>query len=64
MHPPKSGLSFHCLRTTLITLDGELGIPKAVIMAPAGHDTEEMSQHYPKVGAAALEKAVTAFPVI
>lgn len=58
------GLSFHCLRTTLITLGEELGIPKAVIMAIAGHDSEEMSQHYTNVGVAALEKAVAAFPVI
>jgi intergrase/recombinase len=42
----------------------ELGIPKAVIMAIAGHDSEEMSQHYTNVGVEALEKAVATIPLI
>lgn len=58
------GLSFHSLRTTLITLGEELGIPKAVIMAIAGHNSEEMSQHYTNVGVEALEKAVAIIPLI
>ncbi len=60
----QGGLSFHCLRTTMITMGAELGIPKEVIMAIAGHDSEEMSLHYTNIGTDALERAITAFPVI
>jgi integrase len=60
----KGGLSFHSLRTTLITLGEELGIPKAVIMAIAGHESEEMSQHYTNVGVEALESAIAKIPSI
>jgi len=58
------GLGFHCLRTTTITFGAELGIPKEVIMALAGHDSEAMSQHYTNVGLDSLEKAVGALPKI
>jgi len=58
------GLGFHSLRTTTITFGAELGIPKEVIMALAGHDSEAMSQHYTNVGLDSLEKAVGALPQI
>ena len=58
------GLGFHSLRHTTITLGAEFGIPKEVIMALAGHDSEAMSQHYTNVGLDSLEKAVGALPKI
>jgi len=58
------GLGFHSLRNTTITFGAELGIPKEVIMALAGHDSEAMSQHYTNVGLDSLEKAVGALPKI
>jgi integrase len=58
------GLGFHCLRTTTTTFGAELGIPKEVVMALTGHDSEEMSQHYTNVGIDSLEKAVAALPDI
>ena len=56
------GLSFHCLRHTAVTLLKEAGIPQAVVMELVGHDNEEMSQHYTRVGRTALEGAARAFP--
>ena len=58
----KEGLSFHCLRHTAVTLLKEAGIPQAVVMELVGHDNEEMSQHYTRVGRTALESAARAFP--
>ena len=40
----------------------EAGIPQAVVMELVGHDNEEMSQHYTRVGHTALEGAARAFP--
>jgi integrase len=57
-------LGFHSLRTTTITFGAELGVPKEVIMALAGHDSEAMSQHYTNVVLDSLEKAVGALPKI
>ena len=57
-------LGFHSLRHTMITMGAELGVPKEVIMALAGHDSEAMSQHYTNVGLDSLEKAVGALPQI
>ena len=56
------GLSFHSLRHTAVTLLKEAGIPQAVVMELVGHDNEEMSQHYTRVGRSALETAARAFP--
>ena len=56
------GLSFHSLRHTAVTLLKEAGIPQAVVMELVGHDNEEMSQHYTRVGRTALEGAARAFP--
>jgi integrase len=55
-------LSFHSLRHTAVTLLKEAGIPQAVVMELVGHDNEEMSQHYTRVGRTALEGAARAFP--
>ena len=56
------GLSFHSLRHTAVTLLKEAGVPQAVVMELVGHDNEEMSQHYTRVGRTALEGAARAFP--
>jgi integrase len=56
------GLSFHSLRHTAVTLLKEAGIPQAVVMELVGHDNEEMSQHYTRVGRTALAGAARAFP--
>ena len=55
-------LSFHSLRHTAVTLLKEAGIPQAVVMELVGHDNEEMSQHYTRVGRTALKGAARAFP--
>jgi integrase len=55
-------ISFHSLRHTAVTLLKEAGIPQAVVMELVGHDNEEMSQHYTRVGRAALAGAARAFP--
>ena len=58
----QSGLSFHSLRHTAVTLLKEAGIPAAVVMEMIGHDSEQMSQHYTHVGREALAKAALALP--
>jgi integrase len=58
----QSGLSFHALRHTAVTLLKEAGIPSAVVMELVGHDSEEMSQHYTHVGRATPDKAAAALP--
>jgi integrase len=55
-------ISFHSLRHTAVTLLKEAGIPQAVVMELVGHDNEEMSQHYTRVGRTALQGAARAFP--
>jgi integrase len=55
-------ISFHSLRHTAVTLLKEAGIPQAVVMELVGHDNEEMSQHYTRVGRTALAGAARAFP--
>lgn len=57
-----SGLSFHSLRHTAVTLLKEAGVPQAVVMEMIGHDSEQMSQHYTHVGKEALAKAAAALP--
>ncbi len=58
----QQSLSFHSLRHTAVTLLKEAGIAQAVVMALVGHDSEEMSQHYTRVGMIALVGAAEAFP--
>ena len=58
----QEALSFHSLRHTAVTLLKEAGIPQAVVMELVGHDSEEMSQHYTRVGREALIGAANAFP--
>jgi integrase len=55
-------ISFHSLRHTAVTLLKEAGIPQAVVMELVGHDNEQMSQHYTRVGRPALADAARAFP--
>lgn len=59
-----AGLGFHCLRHTAVTMLQEAGIPLAVVMEIAGHDSEQMSHHYTHVGDEALQKAASSLPVI
>ena len=59
-----TGLSFHSLRHSAVTILKEAGIPQAVVMELIGHESEAMSQNYTKVGDAALEKAAAAFPIL
>jgi len=59
-----SGLSFHCLRHTAVSLLKEAGIPASVVMEYIGHDSEQMSQHYTHTGDEAMTKAAAAFPDI
>lgn len=60
----RSGLSFHCLRHTAVSLLKEAGIPASVVMEYIGHDSEQMSQHYTHTGDEAMTKAAAAFPDI
>ncbi len=60
----RSGLSFHCLRHTAVSLLKEAGIPASAVMEYIGHDSEEMSQHYTHTGDEAMAKAAAAFPNI
>ena len=57
-----SGLSFHSLRHTAVTMLKEAGIPHAVVQELIGHDSEQMSEHYTHVGSEALKKAADALP--
>jgi integrase len=57
-----SGLSFHSIRHTAVSLMKHAGIPSAAVMELVGHDSEQMSQHYTHTGAEALEKAAASLP--
>ena len=57
-----SGLSFHSLRHTAVTVLKEMGVADAVIMELIGHDSAEMSQHYTSVGGAALRQGMEKMP--
>ncbi len=59
-----SGVSFHSLRHTAVTLLKDAGIPEAAVMELIGHDSKRMSALYTHVGREALEKAVAALPEI
>lgn len=58
----ESGLSFHALRHTAVSLMKDAGIPAAAVMEMIGHDSEQMSEHYTHVGSEALAKAAAALP--
>lgn len=58
----ESGLSFHSLRHTAVTLLKEAGVPQAVVQAMVGHESSQMSEHYTHVGLEALQKAASALP--
>lgn len=59
-----SGISFHSLRHTAVSLLKDAGIPEAVVMELVGHDSRQMSALYTHVGREALEKAAAALPEI
>lgn len=58
----ESGLSFHALRHTAVSMMKDAGIPAAAVMEMIGHDSEQMSQHYTHAGREALEKAAASLP--
>ncbi len=58
----ESGLSFHSLRHTAVTLLKEAGVPQAVVMEIVGHSSAEMSQIYTHVGLSALKTAADSLP--
>jgi len=58
----KTGLSYHSLRHTAVSLLKEAGIPAAVVMELVGHDSKAMSDHYTHVGNESLRKASESFP--
>jgi integrase len=59
-----SGISFHSLRHTAVSLLKDAGIPQAVVQELIGHDSEKMSELYTHVGREALEKAAAALPIV
>ena len=58
----ESGLSFHSLRHTAVSMMKDANIPAAAVMEMIGHDSEQMSQHYTHVGREALRKAADSLP--
>lgn len=56
------GLSFHCLRHSVVSIMKDAGVPEAVVMEWVGHDSEQMSAHYTHVGREALERAGASIP--
>jgi len=59
-----TGLSFHSLRHTAVSLLKDAGIPQAVVQELIGHDSEAMSALYTHVGREALEKASRTLPEV
>ena len=59
-----SDLTFHSLRHTHVSHAQVAGIPDAVTMAIAGHESVAMSQRYTHVGTDAMRKATEALPEI
>jgi integrase len=59
-----SGISFHSLRHTAVSLLKDAGIPQATVQELIGHESAAMSALYTHVGREALEKAAGALPVI
>jgi integrase len=58
----ESGLSFHSLRHTTVSMMKDAGIPAAAVMEMVGHNSVQMSQHYTHTGREALERAAAALP--
>jgi integrase len=55
-----SGLRFHDLRHTFITMMVERGVPLGVIQSMVGHISARMLRHYTHVSSGAARKAVEA----
>src|SRR5260221_1907216 len=59
-----SGISFHSLRHTAVSLLKDAGIPQATVEELIGHESAAMSALYTHVGREALEKATAALPEV
>jgi len=59
-----SGLSFHSLRHSTVTLLKEAGVPHAVVMELVGHESKSVSQIYTHVGDEALMQAIDKLPML
>jgi integrase len=59
-----SGLSFHSLRHSAVSMMAEAGVPQAAAMAITGHDSKTMHEHYTSVGPEALRKAAESIPTL
>ncbi|MCP5534875.1 MAG: tyrosine-type recombinase/integrase [Akkermansiaceae bacterium] len=57
-----TGVSFHCLRATAVTMLHEAGIPAATVEEWVGHDSAEVHRAYVKIGRESLQKASDALP--
>jgi integrase len=59
-----TGLSFHCLRHTAVSLLKSAGMSEASVMELVGHDSEQMSAHYTHTDQDELRKTANALPDI
>lgn len=57
-------LSFHALRHTCVSLLATAGVPRAVAMEIAGHESEAVHRLYTHVGDEAMKAALAKLPVI
>jgi integrase len=57
-------LSFHALRHTCVSLLATAGVPRAVAMEIAGHESEAVHRLYTHVGDEAMKAALEKMPVI
>lgn len=58
----ESGLSFHSLRHTAVSMMKDAGIPKAAVMEMIGHDSVQMSELYTHTGMDGLQRAANSIP--
>lgn len=58
----RGGLSFHSLRHGLVSMLKAAGAPVSVAMEFAGHDSQQMSQHYTTVSDEAMRQAAAGLP--
>ena len=57
-----SGLSFHSLRVTAVSLLHARGVPAAVVQEWVGHDSVEVHRVYVRMGDEAMERASASLP--
>ncbi len=60
----RTGLSFHSLRHTTVSMTKGAGVPEAAVVELVGHDSEQMTAHYTHVGLDSLKKAAASLPVL